>query len=380
MFHSFKRILCAFMVILTLCAALPASAEVTYFNTPVYIISNILNAYQKPDASSKVLGVMTYGEVMLMQAFSGSWVRIKNGKGEIGYCALTGLSTENPNDLSEVVYAKENNTPVYHKASASYKVLCRVKQNAMLNVVAMTPDQQWLRVKNGSQYGYVQSSQVSRQPVSQHGAITSHSAVYVISENGYTVTSGLGKGKSMGHISHGQAYQFIATNGRYAAIRNSKGKIGYCPASLLSTKDPNNMNATMYAQVGGNMLYANSVIKGNGRYLAQNSRVTVVAKTPEGGWYRVLYGGKYYYVRSILLDVEPAPDGGREVCALQSYGLYAKPHYSSRKIGRVYSGDSLNLLGMNKYGAKVRTSDGTVGYFPITMLEASEWTFAIRRS
>ena len=375
MFKILRRILCACMLMLIL---LPAQAEVTYAKSKVYIISNTLNAYQKASTSSKVLGVMSYGENMTMLAFSGGWVRIRNAKGQIGYCKLSGLSTLNPNNLDETVYAKDANTPVYQKPGASYKKIAHVKQNAELNVVAMTGNEKWLRVKNGSKYGYVSVDDVSREPVST----TSYAKkVYIVSENASTVYSGKGGGKNLGSISHGQSYTLLSTSGKYARVKNSKGQIGYCLAELLSTENPNNMNATMYAQVSGNMLYTNSLLKGEGKYLKKGAKVTAVAETPEGGWYRVKYGGKFYYVKSILLNDEPAPDGGREVYASSdNTKVYAKASFSSKKLTTVNSNDTLRLVGMNKQGAKVKTESGVTGYIPIGLLEPYTWTFTVRKN
>ena len=372
----FKRTICFCLAALMLLSVLPAYAEGFETNTKVYIIDNILNAYKTKSTSSKVLGVMTYGESMTMLSFDGDWVKIKNAKGQIGYCKLTGLSTQNPSNLNETVYARANKTPVYQKASTSYKKIASVKQNYKFNVIAMTPDGDWLRVKNGSRYGFVRVDDVNREPVSVHGALVAKT-VYVVSENASVVYSGKGGGKNMGNISHGQSYTLLGTDGKYSRIRNGKGQVGWCLSELLSTENPNNMNATMYAQVGGGMLYTNSIFKGTPKKLNKDAKVTVVAKTPEGGWYRVKHGNKYYYVPSILLDDEKAPSSGREVYTKTDTPIYAKASYSARKTGTISAYEELTLIGLSKQGAKVRTTFGTTGYLPIGLLEPSVWTFAV---
>lgn len=372
------RTICISLMLLMLLPMYSACAQSLASGTKVYIISNILNAYQYKSASSKVLGVMTYGEDMTMLDFDGSWVRIRNAKGQIGYCALTGLSTKNPNTLNTAVYAKANGTPVYHKASASYKRLTAVRQNYKFTVVAKTPDNKWLRVKNGNLYGYVQLAHVSKDPIVKHGAITAKT-VWVNSENAVRVTSGLGTGKSMGLISHGQSYTLLGTSGNYARIRNSKGKIGWCPSGVLTTVNTNRENATMYAQVSGSFLYPNSIFSGTPRAIRQGTKVTLVAETPDGGWYRVKYGGRYYYAKSVLFSDEPAPAGGREVYSKTEATLYAKASYSSQKIANIGAYEEMQLLGVSKQGALVRTMFGKTGYLPIDLVEPSVWTFAAPR-
>ena len=375
MLKHFKKVLCMGLALLMLLSLVPAGAEGFASGTKVYITANTLNAYKSKNTSSKVLGVMTYGENMTMLGFDGEWVKIKNAKGQVGYCKLTGLSSQNPNTLNETVYAKANGTPVYHKASTAHKKLATVRQNYKFNVVAATPDGKWFRVKNGKTYGYVLLDHVSVNESMNHGAITTKT-VYVVSENSVQVTSGKGSGKNMGNISHGQSYTLLGTSGKYARIKNSKGKIGWCLSEILSTDNPNTENATMYAQVGGNILYANSILKGTGKKVSKGAKMTVVAETPEGGWYRVKYGGKYYYVSSILLSDEKAPDGGRTVYSKTDEYLYAKASLSARKVGKVEAYEELYLVGVSKGGAKVKTVFGTTGYIPIGLLEPSVWTFA----
>jgi len=371
MFKRIKSLLCACLIVLLLTGVGLAKAE-GIVPTKVYIIANTLNAYQRMDTNSRVLGVMTYGEDMTMLSFSGSWVQIRNAKGQIGYCALNGLSTQNPNTLNEVVYAKQNNTLVYQKASTTYNrnKYVRVKMNYPFRVVAATPDKQWFRVRNGSIYGYVRLDDVSATPVNTtvHGAITSR-IVFVNSENAVAVTSGMGTGSSMGTISHGQRYMLLGISGNWARIRNSASKVGYCPKDVLTTDNTNKLNQTMYAQVGGAILYPNSILKsGSAKQLRKNAAVTVVARTPEGGWYRVLVGGKPYYVPSVLLDAQPAAAGGMELLCTSSTKLYASPNLSSAVTGSVFAGESVILRGVSGTGAQVGTLSGATGYVPFGCL------------
>ena len=376
MLKLLKRSLSIALAALMLMSVFPVCAEGFGANSKVYIIKNTLNAYKSKSTSSKVLGVMTYGENMTMVSFSGDWVKIKNAKGQIGYCKLTGLSSQNPNTLDETVYAKNSKTVVYHKASTSYKKLKTVKQNTKLNVVAATPDGKWFRVKNGKNYGYVRVEDVNKNPVSTHGAITSKK-VWVVSDGAVEVTSKKGGGKDMGLISHGQSYTLLSVSGNYSKIKNAKGQVGWCRSDILSTDNPNKENATMYTQVGGNILYTNSIIKGSGKYIKKGAKVTMVAETPEGGWYRVKYNGKYYYIDSIFLDDEKAPEGGRTVYCRDDEYIYAKPSFSAKKVTKVEAYEELYLVGSSKGAAKVKTASGKTGYIPTGMLEPSVWTFAV---
>lgn len=367
MFKNFRKIICACMALLMILSLMPVYAE-GFSGTRVYIISNTLSAHEDASASSRLLGTMTFGESMIMLSFSNDWVKIRNNRGQVGYCKLTGLSNRDPNTLNETVYAKAEYTPVYQKPGTLYRKV-NVRQNAKLNVVAATPDGKWFRVKNGSIYGFVQTSDVSKAPLSVHGALVAQK-MYVSCENTCTVTTGKGTGKVIGRVSHGQSFTVWETSGRYARIRNSKGQTGWCISEILTTKDPNIYNKTMYAQVSGNILYPNAILRGSAKKISKDAAVTVVAVSPEGGWCRVKYGSGYYYVPSIFLDTEKAPASGRKVHIWDdSETIYAKASFSSSKVATVKNSDVLYLAGASGSGAKVRTAGGKTGYLPIGTLE-----------
>ena len=368
MLKTIRKIICACMATLILTSLLPVYAEGFGSGTRVYIIDNTLSAHQDASASSKVLGTMSFGESMTMLSFSNDWVKIRNSKGLVGYCKLTGLSNRDPNTLNETVYAKISPTPVYQKPGTLYKKVS-VKQNTKLNVVAVTPDGKWMRVKNGTVYGFVQASDVSKEALNVHGALVAQK-MYVNCDNTCTVTTGKGTGKVIGRVSHGQAFMVLETSGRYSRIRNSKGQTGWCLSEILTTKDPNIYNKTMYAQVGGSILYPNSILRGSAKKISKNAAVTVVAVSPNGGWCRVKYNGSYYYVCSIFLDTEKASESGRKVHVWDSSEtLYAKASFSSKKVATVKNSDVLYLIGVSGTGAKVRTAGGKTGFLPIGTLK-----------
>jgi TonB-dependent SusC/RagA subfamily outer membrane receptor len=56
-------------------------------------------------------------------------------------------------------------------------------------------------------------------------------------------------------LDYGQDYELLEVRGDYALLRNSKGKTGWIHTQMISKTNPNNMEKTMYAQVGGKLLY-----------------------------------------------------------------------------------------------------------------------------
>ena len=137
----------------------PSTPDLT--TKTVYISANTLNAYKSASSSSKVLGVMSYGESMTLLATSGDWAQIRNSANAVGYCKLSGLTATNPNNLDVRVYVSSASAKVYKKPSTSADVLTTVKLNDSFTAVAITADSAWARVKSGSSYGYIQASKLS---------------------------------------------------------------------------------------------------------------------------------------------------------------------------------------------------------------------------
>ena len=157
-----KKRLLALAMLLLLCFS--GTAEFSRAHAAarkVYVTANTLKVYKKAKTSSQLLGTMAYGEKLTRVATSGSWAKVKNSAGAVGFCKKSALSTKNPNTLKKTVYIKADNTKVYQRPNTSSKVLMKLKRNSKYTAVAKTGDGKWYRLKNGSHYGYVQVSQTS---------------------------------------------------------------------------------------------------------------------------------------------------------------------------------------------------------------------------
>lgn len=163
MMKRFYRILSLSLALMLLLCALPAFASSASGGIPGYVTANTMKVYQYPNPFSKLLGTMTYGEAVLVLAAQDGWLKLKNVDGEIGYCEAGGLSKKNP-ALNMYGYVKETGAYVYAKPGIGFKTIAKVTMGDELHVVGMTKDKVWLRVKNGSKYGYVLTELVSKTP------------------------------------------------------------------------------------------------------------------------------------------------------------------------------------------------------------------------
>ena len=89
----------------------------------------------------------------------------------------------------------------------------------------------------------------------------------------------------------------------------------------------------------------------------------MVSTTPNGTWSRVKKGKKYYYVLSLLLDDEKAPEGGRTLtCTADRMNLYPDARISESPVDRLKKGDTVQLTGIKSGHLKVKTPSGVTGY------------------
>ena len=130
----------------------------------MYISATTLAVYASTSTSSKSLGTMSFGESLTCTGTNSTWARVVNSSGAVGYCKLSGITDTNPNSYNVTMYAQSSGVKVYKKASTSSSVITTVGLNAKVTGVAINADKTWIRLKNGSEYGYVQAGYFSTTP------------------------------------------------------------------------------------------------------------------------------------------------------------------------------------------------------------------------
>ena len=344
----------------------------------VYISANTLVAYSSPSTSSKNLGTMSYGESMTLLGVDGSWAKIQNSSGAVGYCKLDGLTIENPNSLNTTIYVTETGAKLYAKPTTSATVLGTLKQNAKYTAVAMTTDKVWLRLTNGSSYGYLLTDYASTEEVDDPApGITG--TVYISANTLVAYSSPSTSSKSLGTMSYGESMLLLGVDDGWAKIQNSSGAVGYCKYGGLTSVNPNSLNLSMYAQSSGVKLYAKPLTTATvSRTINQGDSVIVIAVTGDGAWARVNLGsGKYAYAQTKSIS-ETKPDGDDSgitdikkktvYISATTLAVYASPSTSSASLGTMSFGESLSCTGVNSTWARVVNSSGALGYCKLSGL------------
>ena len=133
----------------------------------VYTIPTSLTIYTSPSTSSQSMGTIYFGQSITCTGKSSSWARVRNDAGKTGYCDLSSLTTTNPNAYSTPIYAQVDGAKIYEQPVTGSKVLATIPLNGQITGVAYNSDRTWYRVKNGSTYGYVQTSYFATSKVSE---------------------------------------------------------------------------------------------------------------------------------------------------------------------------------------------------------------------
>jgi cell wall-associated NlpC family hydrolase len=129
----------------------------------VYVSDNTLTVYASPSTSADS-ATIGFGEKLTCVAVGGDWAKVKSGD-YVAYCKTSGLSTENPNAYSSIVYAQSSSVKVRKLPSSSASTLATVGTNTSMTAIAVTSDGKWYRVKGGGEYGYVLASNVDTDKV-----------------------------------------------------------------------------------------------------------------------------------------------------------------------------------------------------------------------
>lgn len=371
-----KRLTAILLLLLVLLSAALPAAPARAESYTVYVIENTLKVYSKVSTSSSVLGTMSYGESMTCLATNQSWAAVKNSSGQIGYCRISSLSTSNPNTLNKTAYINSANVPVYRKPSTSSSVMMTLKKNSKYTAVAVTEDQNWVRLKNGNYYGYVQAKYISASAQEDSGSGDStaqdklNTTVYIASNTLKVYNKASTSGKVLGTMSYGESMTLLAISGSWAQVRNSSGTVGYCKFSGLSNVDPNSYSVKIYINANGVKVYRKPTTSaGVMQTLKQNDSYTCVAVTPDGDWLR-LKNGKYYgyvqskYASNLKIEEETPAKPVEQLVYISANTLpvYKSASSASTKLGTMSFGETLVLLNVDDGWAQVRNDAGAMGY------------------
>ena len=353
----------------------------------VYVVSNTLPVYKSASAASKLLGTMPYGTDMTCIAVNGSWATVRNSAGTVGYCAAASLSTADPNTLNVKASVNAANAPLYKVPSADTAVWKKLAKGSSFTAVAITPDNNWVRLRNGKYYGYMQAQYLTTAGTapSPTAAPSSDLAgkVYISVTALPVYASASTSAKKLGTMYYGQDMTCVSVTGSWAKVKNASGATGYCQVSGIAKSNPNNLSQRVYISAASAPIYkAPSTGTKIWMTLKKNASYTAVAITPDGEWTRIQNGKYFAYIQTKYLSnaaataaptaaPTPAPTQsiyGTYYAAAATVTIYQSASASAKSLGVLSYGESTTIIAASGDWAQVKSSSGISGYCKLSQL------------
>lgn len=330
-----KRMIALIVAIAALMTALTAQAERT-----VYVKANSLKVYEKKSTSAKKLTKLNYGESVTYIKKKGKWAKVRLSNGEVGFCKHSGLTKKDPNGTEKTYYAKTDGVKAYKRTSTASAVRATFGQNDKVTVLAITRDGKWYRVRLDEGYGYVKAAKFTKTKTMEP------TTVYIAANTVQFYQSASSSSKKVGVMSYGESVTCIKEKGKWAKVRNEKGKTGWCKKSKLTYDNPNGSKETWYAASNVGVYTKPLTSSKKIEKIKEGQSVDVVARTGDGKWMRLSFNGKYGYAKSKkFTDQQPEKEEPEPEPETSSY-QDARKGSASAKLEKVIA------LAVEQYGKK----------------------------
>ena len=373
-------------------------AAVGTVSEPTTVTASGARFYSSADASSAYLSI-GQGSTVNVLSISGEWARVER-QGWAGYMYTSALaigSQENPdngidnglgNDVVTETFTATviaQNAYVYASPSTSSASM-RVLYGRQLTVVAY--DDTWAYVYNGSIYGYIPISALTRegdatptptptQSPDDGVIVETFTAVTVVNTYVYSEAStsssplgGIYAGTQVTVHMYNDAWAFISLNGNY----------GFCPLSVLQRSDGGNTSDPLEGYYRGSA--ASMVVADTTMYADDSTTSNALASLSAGDVVTVTaYNAQWAYVTAngqsgftpLRYLISDANTVITEMGAIvtRNAQVYEASMTSSASMGSVSRGDILTVLAYsyNRDFAYVRNdNNGAVGYMSLSAL------------
>ena len=372
-----KRYLCALLSVFVLMAQCGAAAvELRYLgrenvtrtelaNAVVkYVYAYDLKVYDWPAKTTGVRETIPFAKQVYVLAEQKGWAKVLTTNDRVGFCSARQLTAENPNNMHRKVYSQHKEAEVFLYPSVDSPLISYLDRNEKATCVAMTPMGDWVRVKKGKYYGYIQRPRVDFEKYNKGTPMW-------VNKNSLTVYYDPEIDSVMAKLYFGQElYLVSAEEGKRAKVRNKQGLIGYCDFEALTDEDPNGLSQIVYTQVEGNYLFTSATDLSGRRNVKANEEMILVAVDNNNFWARVRYEEQYFYVPFIFLDGEQRLGDYKRVRTNQPSVLRSGTKQSSKEITTLPTGTDLWLVKATDNRAVVSTVNGKkyTGYIELKNL------------
>ena len=322
--------------------------------TLAYVYTYAMQVYEKPNVNSAIVETVPFAKPIMRIEVKKGWAQVYTTNHVMGYCNADLLTTTNPNRYNTKMYAQQHDLPVYRWPSISASLIDYMDRDEAVTMVAMTPLGDWLRVKKGDKYGYIQKPRLDYSKYSKGKDAWCMADSLVVYYDPDLDTE-------IGTIYFGQHVRLVSKSNGWAKVRSPGGFIGYCDAGSLSTVNPNTLNYTVYTQAEGNFMFLSSTDLSGRRQLGINEPMTLLAVDSNQFWARVQFDKTIYYIPYVFLGTEKRLGDYKVVTARAGVNIREGTKKSSAIVVTVPTGTQMYLIGATDNRAKVTTLPDSKG-------------------
>ena len=333
------------------------------------INANDVRIFEKNSTTSKVLGYYQSGQKVDVVNHAGRGYQIKynGGYAWIQEAYITKGSLANPTTLwtGEVLTA----TKIYSQTSTTSTTLKSLAQTAKVEVIEVTD--QWLKVKNGTGYGFVPASAVRN--LSIPNTLWTGKTTTALNVRATASASGT----LLGTLSSGSPVEVIKEESNGWLQIKYKNSYGYVNGNYIQkdgVTEETKKTAYVYnldglqlnVRTGAGTSY-DSIGK-----LSEGSTVIITGET--GDWYQIDFNGQIGYVSKTYItftkpgthpdsniDFNNAPRTGVVIDGVPTLNVREQATTDSSKLGTLTSGNEVTIRGRENDFYRIDYANGT-GY------------------
>ncbi|MBR7040501.1 MAG: SH3 domain-containing protein [Clostridia bacterium] len=254
----------------------------------VYVKSGSATIYKTAGYGSTRMSVVGYGTKLTAKYVKNGFIYVSSGSGK-GFIPSSDVQTKDPNTLNKTVYAQASSAKVYSLPSAGSDSFT-VSGTTQMTCTAVY-NNTWARVTVNGKTGYIKKSLLGSGKYS-----VPNTTVYITAGSSVIYKDAGSSSDKLATLAYGSSLKAAAeTSNGYTKVA-SGSKTGWIRSGDISTKNPNNLNKTVYIKAAGVKIYAYPTTSASSGTVSTSAALKCTSVYNDT-WCRVTYSGKVGFVK-----------------------------------------------------------------------------------
>ena len=254
----------------------------------VYVKGESATIYKSDNSNSTRMQVVGYGTKLTASYVKNGFIYVNTGSGK-GYVAASSVQTKDPNTLNKTVYIQAASGKVYALPNTSSDSMT-VKGTVKMTCTAVY-NGTWARVSVNGKVGYVKKSLLGTSQYSVPDTV-----VYVTAGYSSVYKSADSSSSKLTTLAYGTKLKAASETSNGFTKVASGSNTGWIKSGDISTKNPNNLNKTVYIKAAGVKIYSLPSTSSSSGTVSTSAALKCTAVYNDT-WCRVTYSGKVGFVK-----------------------------------------------------------------------------------